>query len=80
MVKMISIRVDNAVWKSSSYGSFNTGIPFSTIDDMWITYTVHGVEFTTRYDRSFIQIAGIDDIEADPSDAAPAIIIFRVSR
>ena len=71
MVKMISIKVDNAVWKSSSYGSFNTGIPFSTINDMWITYTVHGVEFTTRYDRSFIQIAGIDDIEADPSDAAP---------
>lgn len=71
MIRIKEIQVDNAVWSNPDYGTFNTGLPFSDVENMWITYTAHGEELRTHYDRLYIQISGVDDIPASDENTAP---------
>lgn len=72
MVKIKKVATDAVSWTTSSYGDYSTAIPPQYVKYVKITYEVHGVEFTTTYDREFIDAADNDDIPGDNiSDAAP---------
>ena len=72
MVKLKKVATDAVSWTTSSYGNYPTAIPTKYVKYVKITYEVHGVEFTTTYDREFIEAADSDDITGDIiSDATP---------
>lgn len=72
MVKLKKVATDAMYWKNPAYGAYNTAIPPQYVKWVKITYTVHGVEYTTTYDQEFIASADTPDLSADPtSDEAP---------
>lgn len=72
MVKLKRIETDNVSWTTSNYGDYDTAIPPQYVKWVKITYTVHGVEFTSTYDPTFLASADITDTVMDPAaDTTP---------